>query len=106
MQMIWYLVQFLIMMTYICANLVSVAHANHFIRLHRTRFCVFLDLHLKTTILDSLKIMKKSPITEYSDHSKPFDFSRYLVDISDFGNIYIKNLDFHVMLSISKCHLN
>ena len=66
--MLWYLVQFLIMMTRICSKLVSAAHANHFIKSHWIYFCVFLVLYLKTTS-DSLKVMKKSPITEFSDSS-------------------------------------
>ena len=54
-------------MTCICFQLVSAAHANHFIKSHRTYICVFLLLYLKTMSLNSLKIMKKSPITEHSD---------------------------------------
>ena len=65
--MVQYLVQFLIVMTCICAKLVSDAHANHFIEAFRIYYCVFLVLYLKTTFLNNLKIMKKSPITEYSD---------------------------------------
>jgi hypothetical protein len=57
------------MMTCICAKLVSAAHANHIIKSHWIFFCVFLVLYLKTTSLNSPKIIKKSPITEYSDRS-------------------------------------
>ena len=67
MQIVEYLVQFLIVMTYICATLVSDAHANRLIKSYRIYFHVFLVLYLKTTFLNSLKIMKSSPITEYSD---------------------------------------
>ena len=61
------MVQFLIMMSCICAKLVSVAHANPFIKSHWIYSCVFLVLYLKSMSLSSLKIMKKSPITKYSD---------------------------------------
>ena len=38
-------------------------------------FVFFLVLYLKTTSLNSLKIMKKSPITEYSDVSQDHLYS-------------------------------
>jgi hypothetical protein len=47
-------------MTCICAKLVSVAHANCFIKSHWIYFYVFLVLYLKTMSLDSLKIVKKN----------------------------------------------
>ena len=65
--MVYYLVQNLIVMTCTCAKLISIAHANHFIKSHRICFCVCLALYLKTTSLSSLKIMKKFLVTEYSD---------------------------------------
>ena len=55
------------MMTCICAKLVSVAHVNRFMKSHRVYFCVVLVLYLKVMFLNSLKIIKKSPITKYSD---------------------------------------
>ena len=70
MQMVYYIVQFLIVMTCICAKLVSVANANHFMKSHKIFFCAFLVLYLKTISLSSLKIMKKSPITEPRINSK------------------------------------
>jgi hypothetical protein len=60
------MVRFLIMMTCICAKLVSAAHANQFIKSHWIYVCAFLVLYLKTMSLSSLKI-KKSLITEYND---------------------------------------
>ena len=61
------MVRFLIMMTCICAKLVSAAHANQFIKSHWIYVFAFLVLYLKTMSLSSLKIMKKSLITEYND---------------------------------------
>ena len=61
------MVQFLIVMTCICAKLVSVAHANRFMKSHWVIFFVFLVHYLKTMFLNSLKIMKKSLITKYND---------------------------------------
>ena len=49
------------------AILVSAAHANHFIKSLCIYFCVFIVLYLKTTSFNSLKIMKKSPTTEFND---------------------------------------
>ena len=37
--------------------------------------CVFLVLYFKTMSLSSLKIMKKSPITEYSDKLRVMSFT-------------------------------
>ena len=54
-------------MTCICTKLFSATHANHFIKSHSIYFCFFLVLYLKTMSLNSLKIMKNSLITEYSD---------------------------------------
>ena len=54
-------------MAYICARLVSVAHTNHFFKVKLIMFYDSLVLYLNTTSLNSLKVMKKSPITEYSD---------------------------------------
>ena len=54
-------------MTYICAKLVIVAHVNCCMKSHRVYICVVLILYLKTMSLNNLKIMKKSPITDYSD---------------------------------------
>ena len=62
--------QFIIVMTCICAKLVNVSHANHFIKSHRIYYCDFLVIYLQTMSLNSLKIMKKSPITEYRDLSQ------------------------------------
>ena len=67
MEMVQYLVQFLIGKTCICAKLVSDAHANRFIKSCRIYFCVFIILYLKATFLNILKIMKRSSITKYSD---------------------------------------
>ena len=50
--------QFIIVMTCICAKLVSVSHANHFIKSHRIYYCDFLVIYLQTMSLNSLKIMK------------------------------------------------
>ena len=75
-------------MTCICAKLVSVAHSNHFIKLHRTYFLVFLVLYLKTTSLNSLEIMKKSPITEYSHLCKVLTNSKIL-NINDQTSLVI-----------------
>ena len=55
------------MMTCICVKLVSDIHTNRFMKSHRAYFCVVLVLYLKTMSLNSLKIMKRSPIAEYSD---------------------------------------
>ena len=55
------------MMTCICAKLVSDAHTNRFMKSHQVYFCVVLVLNSKTMSLINLKIMNKSPITEYSD---------------------------------------
>ena len=55
------------MMTCICAKLVIAIHANHFISHIEYIPCAFHVLYLKTTFLNSLKIMKMSPITEYGD---------------------------------------
>ena len=55
------------MMTCNYAKLVSVAHMNRFIKSDYFYFFVFLVLYSKTMSLGSLKIMKKSPITEFSD---------------------------------------
>ena len=52
-------------MTCICAKLVIAIHANHFISHIEYIPCAFHVLYLKTTFLNSLKIMKMSPITEY-----------------------------------------
>ena len=49
-------------MRLICAKLVGVAHGNHLIKSLWIYFCDFLVLYLKTTSLNSLKIMKESPI--------------------------------------------
>ena len=54
-------------MTCIYAKLVSVAHMNRFIKSNFYFYLFFLVLYLKTMSFGSLKIMKKSPITEYSD---------------------------------------
>ena len=64
--MVYYLIQFVIMMTCIYAKLVSAAHMNRFIKSYYI-YIVFLVLYLKTMSFRSLKIMKKSPITKYSD---------------------------------------
>jgi len=58
-------------MTYICAKLISVAHANRYMKSHWMYIFVYFVLYLKTVSLSSLKIMKKSPITEYSDGPAP-----------------------------------
>jgi hypothetical protein len=62
-----FIVQFVTVITCVCAKLVRAAHANRFIKSHWIYICVFLILNMKTMSLSSLKIMKISPITEYSD---------------------------------------
>ena len=64
-------------MTFICAKLVGVAHANHFIESLWIYLCVFLVLYLKTTSLNSLKIIEKSLITEYSDPCSGHGFAHH-----------------------------
>ena len=54
-------------MACIYAKLVSVAHANYFKNHKEFFFVFFLVLCLKSMSLSSLNIMKKSPITKYSD---------------------------------------
>ena len=65
------LVQFFIVMTCICAKLVSATHAHHLIssKLSLIEYILFfLVLYLKTISLNSLKTMKNSLITEYSSN--------------------------------------
>ena len=65
----WFNIQsnFFIMITCNYANVDSVAHANHFIKSNWICVRDLLVFYLKTTFLNSLKIMKKSPITKNSD---------------------------------------
>jgi len=78
-----------IVMTCICAKLVSVAHANRFINSYWMYICVFLVLYLKTLFLSSLKIMKKSPITEYSDFSSTVNETNYAIR----GLVYAREVE-------------
>ena len=71
MQMVKYLLQFSIVMTSICGELVSATYANRFISSKLSHiqytFVFFLFFIWKMTPLNNLKIMKKSLIIEYDD---------------------------------------
>ena len=75
--MVLYPLQFLIVMTCLCAKLVSVARINHFIKSHRTYFCVFSCSLIEDRVLNSLKTMKKSPITNSDNSHNPLGSIHY-----------------------------
>ena len=63
-------------------------HTNHFIKSYK--ICVYLVLYLKTTFLSSLKIMKKSLITKYSD-------SNFKLQMLFGSSIYVMERMIHVI---------
>jgi hypothetical protein len=65
-------------MTCTCGKLHSATQMNRFIKSHWICICVFLVLYFKTMSF-SLKIMKKSPITECSDIDENVLLLRVLV---------------------------